>query len=594
MALHSKQDFQNLMHRLLNPLKPWYSEGKARLSLGTSGYAYSVDGAELEGFSRPLWGLVPFWAGGGRDADFENIYIQGLCHGSDPAHREYWGGFGDYDQRFVEMAAIACGMLLAPERVWDPLPADAKTRLAKWLYGINEHTLPKCNWLFFLVLVDLALKKRGCPYDAERLEQSLEELESYYVGGGWYRDGTTSQKDYYIAFAMHYYGLVYSVAAADEDPERSARFRERAEIFAKDFIYWFDENGAALPFGRSLTYRFAQCSFWAACIFAGIDPFPLEVMKGIIVRNLEWWMDRKIFDRDGILTIGYGYANLMMSENYNAPGSPYWAMKTFLVLALPDDHPFWGAEAGDLPALPALRPLPRAEMLMQRRENDAVAYTAGVCELYGHGHLIEKYSKFAYSTAFGFSCQRSGFVLEEACPDSMLAFVLDSTVFVRKRSDVWRVEEDRVYSEWSPMPGLRVRTTLYPTSWGHVRQHEITNTNSWEYAAYDCGFSVPRDLGSSLEQVCQGPVSAVRFAGRSCIVFGQGPEAEGTVIGADPNTNLIYPNTCIPAVKYRIGVGKTTLITRVWTQALTGEDGVFQSSLEEDAAWVCAAGEEPQ
>lgn len=44
-------------------------------------------------------------------------------------------------------------------------------------------------------------------------------------------------------------------------------------------------------------------------------------------------------------TIGYCYPQMYMAERYNAPGSPYWGMKSFLLLALPDDHPFWIAEA---------------------------------------------------------------------------------------------------------------------------------------------------------------------------------------------------------------------------------------------------------
>ena len=43
-----------------------------------------------------------------------------------------------------------------------------------------------------------------------------------------------------------------------------------------------------------------------------------------------------MFDRDGILTIGYCYPQMYMAERYNAPGSPYWGMKSFLLLALPD------------------------------------------------------------------------------------------------------------------------------------------------------------------------------------------------------------------------------------------------------------------
>ena len=71
---------------------------------------------------------------------------------------------------------------------------------------------------------------------------------------------------------------------------------------------------AALPFGRSLTYRFAQNSFWAACIWAGLEPLPLPVMKGLIVRNFNWWLGQKMFDRDGILTIGYCYPQMYMAE----------------------------------------------------------------------------------------------------------------------------------------------------------------------------------------------------------------------------------------------------------------------------------------
>ena len=150
----------------------------------------------------------------------------------------------------------------------------------------------------------------------------------------------------------------------------------------------------------SLTYRFAQNCFWSACIWAGLEPLPLPVMKGIIVRNFRWWLSQNIFDRDGILTIGYCYPQMYMAENYNAPGSPYWSMKSFLLLALPDDHPFWAAEAAPLPALDALEPMPFANMLVQRRAGRVTAYPAGVNQVPGHGQFPEKYAKFAYDTGF--------------------------------------------------------------------------------------------------------------------------------------------------------------------------------------------------
>ena len=60
MNLHSKKDFQDCMLSILEPLKPYYSEEKARLTLGVTMAHYDIGATWMEAFSRPLWGLVPF------------------------------------------------------------------------------------------------------------------------------------------------------------------------------------------------------------------------------------------------------------------------------------------------------------------------------------------------------------------------------------------------------------------------------------------------------------------------------------------------------------------------------------------------------
>ena len=561
MQLSTKQDFQALMHLFLDPLKPYYSAGGARLHLGETGVTYGQAAIELEAFSRPLWALVPFWMGGGSDPEFEDIYRRGLAAGSDPENPEYWGDCNDYDQCFVEMAAIACGLLNAPEKLWDPLSDAEKQNLARWLDQINHHQIPECNWQFFMILVNLALKKCGMPYDPENMARGLARIDSYYSGDGWSTDGASPQKDYYIPWAIQYYGVLYAKFAADTDPERAALYRSRAELFARQFIYWFDENGAALPYGRSLTYRFAQNCFWAACVWAGLEPFPLGVMKGLIVRNFNWWLDQKMFDRDGILTIGYCYPQMYMAERYNAPGSPYWGMKSFILLALPDSHPFWSAEAEPMPALDALKPMPHANMLVARTKGRVTAYAAGVNEGHGHGQFPEKYAKFAYDTRFGFCASRSREVIYQAAPDSMLAFVIDDNVFVRKVSLSHEIRADRVVSKWSPFPGITVTTTVLPTADGHIRRHEIESAYPCE--AYDCGFAVPNFAPGYVESTAGGAATA-RNAAVSCTVSGSG---EGTVIKCDPNVSLYSTNVCIPAVRYAISEGRTVLETEIKAQA---------------------------
>lgn len=569
MNLNTKSDFTALARKILDPLLPLYSAGGARLHLGNTGATYPADTIEMEAFSRPLWALGPLWAGGGSGEDFLAIYQKGLANGTDPESPEYWGNPHDYDQLFVEMAALACAILEAPEKVWQPLTDAQKANLAKWLDTINHHELPGCNWLLFRVLVDLALDSVHMPCDMQRAAADMAEVDKWYVGDGWYSDGPADikpQKDYYNPWAIQYYTVLYSVFAARRDPARAALYRERATMFGRQFAQWFDANGAALPFGRSLTYRIGQSAFYSACIWAGLETLPLPVMKGIIVRNLNWWLQKPIFDRDGVLTIGYGYPQMYMAEQYNAPGSPYWGLKVFLLLALPDDHPFWSAAAAPLPAelaAPGVAAQPSADLLLQRLPDGQLnAYSPARYEKGDHGQFVEKYGKFVYSTRFGFSASRSYVQLEQAAPDSMLAFVIDGWTFVRRHSDSFVLMGDRMLSQWSPFPGIHVTTELIPTAWGHIRNHTVESTIAC--TAYDCGFAVPK-YAAEFSTAASGSSASAQNAFCSCTV--QSTAGQGIVIQAFPNTNLYDPNTVIPAMKYEIPVGTTSLTTTVESRA---------------------------
>jgi hypothetical protein len=75
----------------------------------------------------------------------------------------------------------------------------------------------------------------------------MDHLDTFYVGGGWSNDGPKShhQMDYYSgSFAIQLLQLLYSKLAADIDPDRAVKYRERARLFAKDFIHYFDAEGA--------------------------------------------------------------------------------------------------------------------------------------------------------------------------------------------------------------------------------------------------------------------------------------------------------------------------------------------------------------
>ena len=558
----TKQAAQQALLDVLDPLKSFYSESCARLYVGVTSTHYENDTIPMEAFARPLWGLVPFWAGGGHDERFEEIYRKGLAAGTDPEHPDYWHTCRDYDQKFCEMAAIAFGMLFCPDKVWDPLSDREKDNLTEWLWEINRHECCACNWQFFSIMTNVALCKAGRPYDKKRLEEGLECIDAYYDAGGWYNDGNGGDKDYYNPFVMVTYGMVYARFMEKEDPERCRRFRERALAFGKDYIYWFSEDGSSFAYGRSMTYRFAQIAYFSVCAMCGVEVFPLPVLKGLIVRHLVHWLNLPVWDNADILTIGYAYPNLQMSESYNAPGSPYWAMKAFMFLALPDGHPFWEAECAPLPELDAKKYLEHAGMVIQRGKGNVISLIPGRLQADGHSHTVEKYSKFAYSSKFGFSIMRSNVTLAECAPDSMLAFEAYGYFFVKDVIEPeFTVSEERLSFSWSPIRGIHVDTVIEPTETGHVRTHRITSDIAC--TAYDCGFALSTDDRKPFERYEQGEESSVENGDGYCKVRSLEGSGRGQVLIPDPNTNLMHPKTSIPMAVYQIRPGTQTIRTEI-------------------------------
>ena len=191
--LNGKEDFERLLFDILDPLRSRYNDTCTGIERDRVFAHYDAKAADMEAFSRPLWGLVPVWSTHVSCSDNESlsdeyagIYRRGLAEGTDPASDGYWGDCRPFDQRFVEMAAIAYGMLFAPHVLWDPLEESARKDLATYLNRINDEELPVCNWILFAVLVNIALKKRDMPYRPDMLENYLNGLETFYLGEGWY------------------------------------------------------------------------------------------------------------------------------------------------------------------------------------------------------------------------------------------------------------------------------------------------------------------------------------------------------------------------------------------------------------------------
>ncbi|KAH7410729.1 hypothetical protein BKA64DRAFT_617514 [Cadophora sp. MPI-SDFR-AT-0126] len=534
---------------LLSALEPHKSPCGARIKLPTAtGTGFDEISAQLEGYARPLWVVAdllsmnsesPSDAQSHAKLDLKS-WICGLEAGVDPGSDSYWGELGDCDQRMVEMEPIAYALLTAPE-IFFPSEQSKQQRLITWLRSINEHELPPSNWRWFRVLVNLALVRTcGVLYDEVKsiMDLDLALLDSFYLGGGWSSDGLWAkdkkQADYYSgSFAIQYAQLAYVRFAKEIDPERVERYISEARVFSETFWRYFDADGAAIPFGRSLTYRFAFAAFWSAAVTAEVsfDTYleELGLVKGLILRHLRWWAQKTdIFNSDGTLNIGYTYPNMYMSEDYNSPQSVYWSLKTFSILALPAGHLFWTCE--ELPHPLATQSLslvqednasplerievvePAMQIICSRKEHHFLL-SAGQFTKKTHKAREAKYSKLAYSSAFAFSVP-TGPSLAQSAPDSTLSVSEDDGETWRAR---WEPLEARIQrmkisfemngkgltedspaliSAWQPWrsSGLKIETTLVPSlerwpGW-HFRIHKVTGSTMQAVQCIDAGFAI--------------------------------------------------------------------------------------------------------
>lgn len=661
-AFETHNDFKAASVALLRALKPYQSNHGARIRLPlATGTHFDDIAAQLEGFARALWAVGTLIHADvltkEEHSELIEPYIRGLANGVDPQHPEYWQPVVLRDQRMVEMEIIAFALLVAPEAMYHSQSQQAKHNIANWLKTINGKDFPITNWLWFRVTTNLALVKVcGVPIAevVDAMKEDLDAMDEFYLGDGWAADGiwgdSGRQADYYSgSFAIQFSQLIYAKMAQDIDPDRCERYKSRAKEFALSFWRYFDNAGAAIPFGRSLTYRFAFAGFWSVVAFADVElPAPLNdwgVIKGLLLRHFRWWSPKHdMFNIDGTLTIGFTYPNMYVCEDYNSPQSPYWALKSFLALGISKDHPFWTFEEKPLPQDPRLvAPIHSPMHIVCNTGNHHFLLSTGQFCPWPLKATEAKYGKFAYSSHFGFSVP-TGPLIQQMAPDSTLALSKDAgttwrvpwkvtdhtfgTATVRSKKGVIEVMSI-LSSKWKPWPDadVEVTTFLIPPmkrwpDW-YVRVHRIKNGSPKEQSiqCVQGGFAI-QGRGANLGEVLPTVADASAFTTNEpgCFPEGIANMAQGVLIcsnaGAsgiraidtskpqdagdtvpkdrhtgevlkpDANTNLMWQRTLIPTVTSDLIVHESELlVSAVFALARTSDREERYSSLNISQLW---------
>lgn len=557
--------YEDLEKSLIELVSPVYQvmesqQTPGRFHLYTSGTVYSIEKQDIEGFLRTLWGLGPLFRHPEKIRKHEKIFCaanRGILIGTNPKSPYYWGELEDYDQLFVEMGALSVYLLFTKKDFWDTLSESQQQDIYHWLNQINHHTIPQTNWLFFRVLVNNFFLLAQLEDVRPQIEADLAKIDTFYLEEGWYFDGYEKQIDYYIPFAMQYYALLLTAIGVTDLTPHLEKYRLRAQQFSRKFKNWFVQSGAALPFGRSTTYRFAQSAFFAAAALAKqrLDTLSSEEAKYLLFNNMRYWFKQPIFNQDDTLSIGYQYPNKVMAEGYNGPGSPYWALKNYIVLALDEKDDFWTIPEKQ-PSFSAKELNPYSKMLIVHSPSgkELQAFTVGQ-HSHEHAHGQAKYEKFVYSTTFGYSVPKGSVLPKQGAFDNTLAIsekdIYYQTVFDYEQSIV---TEEYLYGLWKPFDDVAIHTFIIPDYPWHYRIHYIETKRALN--AILGGFSTIADGKISqqtahqlLYQSSKGTIGLHTFD-EQISLFSEKVE---------PNTNVLYPQSMLVYGKTKLTPGKHIL-----------------------------------
>ncbi|MFY1635001.1 DUF2264 domain-containing protein [Solwaraspora sp. WMMB335] len=406
----SRADWLAIADRMLTAARPFASPGRALVTFPgpAGGYGQAVDG--LEGFARTFL-LAGFRIAGARGADLDDLidwYAAGIAAGTDPASPERWVRLDEHAQAKVEAASIALVLDLTRPWIWDRLSPTVQERVVAYLApAVGDHTYPRINWVWFRLVVQTFLRSVDGPHSLDEMAEDLATHDTFTRAEGWLSDGPERAYDHYVGWALHTYPTLWArmAGAADLAAQRRERDLTRLDRFLCDAVTLVGADGSPLIQGRSLIYRFAAAApFWVG-VLAGVPSVSLGQLRRAATRVVRHFLDHGALDDRGVLTLGWHGAWPRLAQQYSGPGSPYWASKGLLGVALPADHPVWTVDEQPLPVErhDTVRAVRAPGWLVSGTRAD------GIVRVVNHGtdHTVEGatvgdsplYARLGYSTA---------------------------------------------------------------------------------------------------------------------------------------------------------------------------------------------------
>ena len=278
-------------------------------------------------------------------AKFKAETIQALSNAVDPSSADYIN-FRTDAQPIVDAAYVVQGFLRAPN-LWKALNETTQKRYIAEIKSLRNRTGAYNNWLLFTAIEEAWLLSVGEDYEPYRTMTAINKLNEWYVGDGWYSDGSSFSTDYYNSYVIHPMMidiLKVMVAKKKMAEAQLTKATSRAVRYAQITERMISSTGEYPPVGRSVTYRTA--AFQTLGQIALDQKLPTELspaqVRCALTKVFEnMYAGNQNFDAQGWLVLGFNGHQPEIADPYTCTGSLYMATLGFLPLGLPADNAFW-------------------------------------------------------------------------------------------------------------------------------------------------------------------------------------------------------------------------------------------------------------
>ena len=274
-------------------------------------------------------------------------YVKQCFENTIPYFDESFGLFS-VEQSIVECSYICYGFIISKNKIWNMLNEKIQNNMIRLFRKVRlmiKTYHVGCNWYLFHGIIEAFFKSINIDYNMQFIKNMISSVDKWYCGDGFYFDGDRKFKmDYYNSYVIQPFFIeILKIFHSNKENDITNNAISRCIKYSEFLERIIGHDGTYPPLGRSVIYRFASFHLVSYCIYNETisERHSYGQLRNALTKVLTKISSKDIFNKDGLLALGFNAQQESISDYYSNNGSCYLTVLGFLPLGLNEDHIFW-------------------------------------------------------------------------------------------------------------------------------------------------------------------------------------------------------------------------------------------------------------